>query len=108
MRDATPLGRARLREVRPDDAPPLPYDEANAEFKQRWDLARDAYSKLLTHAGSLGHPLYATGPASRARAAAASYAAGKALDAMSEAAAQIAECVAIFDRAQRKTGAPDA
>ncbi len=89
-----------LRVVPDEPNEPLAHEQANAEFKQHWTGAREAYAELLSAVGNLTHPLYTQGGVvGRARIDAAQYAADRIVKHALQTAAEIATCRDIWDRA---------
>ena len=98
---AEPIRLGHLRAVS-DDAGPLAYDEANAEFQARWTAARKAYSDLLSQSGNLAHPLFVQGGSvTRARVSSALWTAERIAEHAQAVMAEIAACLDLWDRAEK-------
>lgn len=85
------------------DTSPLPYEQANAEFKEQWDLARDAYASLLIQAGSLSVPLFARSSVPPNRVRTALHSANEIVKHARALDQHISACLDIFDRAEAPT-----
>jgi hypothetical protein len=87
------------------DAPtgPIPFDEANAEFQERWTAARKAYADLLSQVGSLAHPLFLTGGrTTRSRFDTTQWTVEQIAKHATEIAAQVAACRDLWERADQE------